>query len=368
MSAWAGWLNAETMKLMGMALLHFLWQGLAIGAMAFLGMATVRRAAGRYVVGVAMLAAMVMAPVVTVMVLAKRQADSGAGSGALSGTAEQGRRHQIAMGASTSSAVHLDMAGPEADRASSIYLLWMVQAWFVGVVLLSLRPAAGFLLIERMRLKHGSPVSGTLLARCAELQRRLGVQRVVRYCESLQVEAPAVVGWFRPVVLLPVVALTGLSSAQLEAVIAHELAHVKRLDAFVNLFQIAAETLLFYHPAVWWLSKRVRAERENCCDDVATAVCGSAVEYARALARMAEWQSAPVLAMAANRSPLTERVARLLGVENLRGGIRSAGIAGSLLCLCASVLAGNVLLGAAPAKQTGKAGCREHGRYVLNQT
>jgi hypothetical protein len=102
---------------------------------------------------------------------------------------------------------------------------------------------------------------------------------------------------------------------------------------------------------VWWLSKRIRAEREICCDDVAIAACGNAVEYARALAAMAEWQSAPALAMAANRSPLAERVARLLGVSRLDWGARSAGIAGSMLCLCASVLAGNALLGAAQANK-----------------
>jgi hypothetical protein len=229
--------------------------------------------------------------------------------------------------------------------------LWFVEAWFVGVVLLSLRPAAGFLLIERMRIKKGMPVTGALRAGCVELQRRLGIGRIVRYCESLQLQAPAVVGWFRPVVLLPMSALTGLSAQQLESVIAHELAHVKRLDAFVNLLQIAVETLLFYHPAVWWLSKRIRLERENCCDDVAISVCGNAVEYARALATMAEWQSAPAMAMAANRSPLTERVARLLGVTKLNGGLRTAGIAGSVLCLCVSVLAGNAVLGAAQANK-----------------
>src|SRR4029077_21191743 len=218
-------------------------------------------------------------------------------------------------------------------------------AWLLGVIVLSLRPAAGFLLIERMRIKKGAPVTGALRERCLELQRRLGLSRVVQYCESLQLQAPAVVGWFRPVVLLPVSALTGLSAQQLEAVIAHELAHVKRLDSFVNLFQIAAETLLFYHPAVWWLSKRIRAERENCCDDAAISVCGNPVEYARALATMAEWQNAPLLAMAANRSPLAERVARLLGVATLDRGVRSAGLVGGLLCVCVSLLAGNALLG-----------------------
>jgi hypothetical protein len=222
-----------------------------------------------------------------------------------------------------------------------------VEAWFLGVLLLSLRPAAGFLLIEQMRIKKGAPVTGALRERCLELQRQLGLDRVVRYCESLQLQAPAVVGWFRPVVLLPVSALTGLTTQQLESVITHELAHVKRLDSFVNLFQVATETLLFYHPAVWWLSKRIRTERENCCDDLAISVCGHPVEYARALATMAEWQSTPALAMAANRGPLAERVARLLGVAKLDRGLRGAGLVGGLLCVCASVLAGNALLGAA---------------------
>jgi len=287
---------------------------------------------------------------VTYLVLAKgREAASASGKVVPARTASSG----IALAAPAATVANgtYFSGTAEAERTSSIYLLWFVELWFVGVVLLSLRPAAGFFLIGRLQWKKGVPVSGALRARCLELQRRLGLNRVVSYCESLQLDAPAVVGWFRPVVLLPVSALTGLSTQQLSAVIAHELAHVKRLDSFVNLFQIGAETLLFYHPAVWWLSKRIRAERENCCDDVAISVCGNAVEYARALATMAEWQSAPGLAMAANRSPLAERVARLLGASKLSGGFRSAGIAGSVLCLCVSVVAGNALIGAAQTNQ-----------------
>ena len=327
-------------------------------------MSLVRRASAKYLVGVAMLAAMVAAPAVTFLVLEQRHeaAAAVAGFGGMAGAGRAliyGGTSHVVNAASAANAANaaklLFGAGTSAaETESSIYLLWFVEAWFLGVVLLSLRPAAGFFLIERLRLKKGNAVAGALRARCLELQRRLGLNRVVRYCESLQLEAPAVAGWFRPVVLLPVSALTGLTAQQLDAVIAHELAHVKRLDSFVNLFQIAAETLLFYHPAVWWLSKRIRAERENCCDDVAISVCGNAVEYARALATMAEWQSAPALAMAANRSPLAERVARLLGVTKLSGGLRSAGIAGSVLCLCASVLAGNALLGAAQSNQQGR--------------
>ena len=117
-----------------------------------------------------------------------------------------------------------------------------------------------------------------------------------------------------------------LSEDQLQAVIAHELAHIQRLDAFVNVFQVCMETLLFYHPAVWWLNKRIRAEREHCCDDVAVSLCGNAVEYARALTLMEEWRSAPVFAMAANRGPLTDRIMRVLGLKTLGVGMRGIGL------------------------------------------
>ena len=132
--------------------------------------------------------------------------------------------------------------------------------------------------------------------------------------------------------------------------IAHELAHIKRFDPFVNVFQVCVETLLFYHPAVWWLNKRIRAEREHCCDEAAVQICGDAVEYARALTLMEEWRSAPALAMAANRGPLTERILRLLGLNTLRSGIRSVGLTGSVLCLTAALIAGNALVGMAHSR------------------
>ena len=160
---------------------------------------------------------------------------------------------------------------------------WLVALWFAGVLLFSLRTAGGFLVVARLRRLDSHPVGAELLARCRDLQQRLGITRVVRYCESVHLDAPAVLGWFRPVVFLPLSALTGLNEAQLRAVIAHELAHIRRFDAFINVFQVAVETLLFYHPAVWWLNKRIRADREDCCDDVAVSVTGGSVGYARAL-------------------------------------------------------------------------------------
>ena len=124
------------------------------------------------------------------------------------------------------------------------------------------------------------------------------------------------VGWMRPVILLPVTAVTGLPPDQLEAILAHELAHVRRYDYLVNLVQSVVETLLFYHPAAWWISGRIRAEREHCCDDWAVELCGDRLTYARALAALEEQRGAGwLLAPSARDGSLLARVRRLLGVS-----------------------------------------------------
>jgi BlaR1 peptidase M56/HEAT repeats len=140
------------------------------------------------------------------------------------------------------------------------------------------------------------------------------VSRPVRLVASALTQVPAVIGWWRPVILMPVSVLTGggLTPLQLDALLAHELAHVRRHDYLVNVLQTVIEALLFYHPAVWWVSTRVREEREHCCDDLAVAACGDARFYATALLTMEQLRTAPALALAANGGSLVGRVRRLL--------------------------------------------------------
>jgi beta-lactamase regulating signal transducer with metallopeptidase domain/uncharacterized protein YnzC (UPF0291/DUF896 family) len=334
------WLSPATLRLLALALLHFLWQGTALAALAYVAMALCRTAASRYAVGVATLALMLAAPAATfVFFRAQEQAVAEAPVTAQHSATEP------TSAAAPATIAHFTQNRAQHQPSAPPYFLWLVEVWFTGVVLLSLRSAGGILLVERLRRKETLPVTGDLLQICESLQQRMGLTRVIRYCESLHLDAPAVAGWIRPVVLLPVSALSGLTEAQLEAVIAHELAHILRYDAFVNLFQVGVETLLFYHPAVWWLGKRVRAEREHCCDDEAVTLCGSPVAYAHALARMAENTAAPQLAMAANRSPLVQRVARLLGANTKAESIRGANLSAGVLCLSAALLAGGALLG-----------------------
>ncbi|MCY2963350.1 MAG: M56 family metallopeptidase, partial [Planctomycetota bacterium] len=194
-------------------------------------------------------------------------------------------------------------------------LPWIVAVWLIGVALLSTRLCAAWFAMRRLRHRGTRAVESEWQKRLAELAARVAVSRPVRLLESTLVEVPTVIGWLRPVVLLPVSALTGLSRRQLESLLAHELAHIRRHDYAVNLVQTAIETVLFYHPAVWWVSRVIRAEREVCCDDIAVAACGDRLEYARALATMEELRGVgSQLALTAAGRPLLKRVRRLVGL------------------------------------------------------
>lgn len=344
MTTLTNWISPGTMQSLGWALLHFLWQGTALAAIAAGAMAIARRPSTKYLVGMGALVLMLLAPVLTFLRSSEQHAslaDFGKSSPLVTASWPIARGQAAASGVTQP----LPARTPEA-------LPWLVEIWLMGVALFSLRSAGGFVLIERERRRQSAVVQDWVLEICFTLQDQLGIHSAVQYCESAFLQAPAVIGWFRPIVFLPATALTGLSEEQLRSVIAHELAHIRRYDAFVNVFQVCVETLLFYHPAVWWLNRRIRVEREHCCDEIAVSACGNAVEYARALTLMEEWRSAPAFAMAANRGPLTARISHLLGLNTPENGARKVGFAGSIVFLATALLAGNALVGIAYSKPT----------------
>ena len=194
------------------------------------------------------------------------------------------------------------------------YMPLATAGWLAGVLFFSLRPFFGWFHLHRLRHRGLSPLSEALLRTGHRVKERLGVDRAVEFVESALVEVPTVMGCLRPMILLPASAITGLSAAEIELILAHELAHVKRHDWLANFAQTVIEILLFYHPAMWWVSHQIRKERENCCDDMAVALGGSRTVYVQALMRLEEQRSprtAPVLA--ATGAKLIARVRRLLG-------------------------------------------------------
>jgi GWxTD domain-containing protein len=175
----------------------------------------------------------------------------------------------------------------------------------------------------------------------AELKAGLGIVRPVRLMHSAMVQVPTVIGWLRPVVLIPVGCLTGMSQVQIAAIFAHELAHIRRHDYLVSVLQSVVEAVLFYHPAVWWVSKQVRKEREDCCDDLAVRTSGDSLAYAKALSLLEEHRSTyPAVSLGANGGVLVMRIKRLLGYEEAPAFSQMVGmtllvvmVAGIALCV-----------------------------------
>jgi bla regulator protein blaR1 len=187
--------------------------------------------------------------------------------------------------------------------------------WFAGFIFFTLRFIGGFYLTKRLKYTGTSIVPAPWQNRVNSLRYKLKIFRPVRLLESVKVSVPIVIGYAKPVILVPVGMLTGLPEKQVEAIIAHELAHIFRKDYLINIIQSMAEIILFYHPAAWWISHRIRTERENSCDDIAVSVCGDTLTFARALANLEEVKMKNrqfAIAVKNNRS-LIGRVKRVIG-------------------------------------------------------
>ena len=342
-------LSPEVVSALGWALVHSLWQGALAAALAAGLLPFLRKASARYLLALGALVVTLLAPVVTVTLWP--------GAAMIEATAQRAAAGPAAPewageDAAAPAALTLRSGVPargafELPPAAELFPA-LVFLWLIGVTAFSLRAAGGLLVVGRIRRRGSVAVRGALAETCRILLGRLGIRRPVRFelCDWL--DAPAVIGWFRPVVFLPMTALTGLSQEQLRLVIAHELAHVRRWDPFVNLFQVITEALLFYHPAVWWLNRRVRAEREHCCDDAALSLSPDPLEYARALTKMAEGRRSPAMAMAANHGPLAARVARILGAGATERKSWGGGLLAGALALAAAALVGQALANSPP--------------------
>jgi beta-lactamase regulating signal transducer with metallopeptidase domain len=292
-------LNQPWTERLGWTLLHFLWQGILVAALYALARALAggrMSARGRYAIACASLLAMAAAPVLTYWWLGN------SGQAALIGDLSGSAARQVAPGVPYS-----PVSDPWQQAMPAI-----VMAWFVGAAGCSLRLLMGFISVAALRRSPHAPVLTEWQQILDRLIERMQVSRRVRLLPTDRVDSPSVIGWLRPVILAPVGVLSGLAPQQVEALLAHELAHVRRHDYLVNVLQGIAESLLFYHPAVWWISNQIRTEREHCCDDLAVEASGDVLVYARALAALESTRPAHFkAALSANDGSLLRRIQRL---------------------------------------------------------
>ncbi len=323
-------------------LLHFLWQGLAVAAAVamLLYVWPVRRAHYRYLIYLSALIVMAACPLVTFMVIETPESKMEASLPLAAEPELELVTTEIPVGPTDSAAWEsqpplepsVAAAFEVEDYASlPVPITWETRfrqyiasiqpyclvIWLAGVLLLAMRLSLSWLHVRWLAWGR-RVIPADLAARAATLGERLGLRFPPRVCIAAKIREAIVVGLWRPLVLLPASWLTEMTPEVLEAVIAHELAHVRRLDLWVNLLQRLMETLLFYHPAVWWLSRRVSVQREMCADELAVGATSERLAYATALeqlGRMRLGQTVPQLGagIGGKRMVLLSRVGNILG-------------------------------------------------------
>ena len=281
---------------LGWTLVHFVWQGAVIGCAAAIALTLMRNAKPehRYTVACAALLLCLVWPAYD-LVMRVSSADI-----ALAGTQQLSGLAAAPLAAGDEWRVYLQRN-----------LGWIVGCWAACAAALAIRMALGLLWIRQaQRQREGAPHWQAQLDRLAQ---QFGITRAVRLRVVEHLSSPITAGWLRPVVLVPAALISGMPPHLLEALLAHELAHVKRFDYLVNLGQNVVETLLFYHPAVWWISNRIRVEREQIADDFAARQLGEPRRLALALSELERLQfSTHHLAQAANGGDLMSRIKRLV--------------------------------------------------------
>ena len=311
------------------SLLHSLWQLALLALLAAGHLAALRRASAsaRHAAGMGWLVAMAAAPAVTFAYYWHAMAPAASSTAAWFGSVAPAED----AGAAPTSLV--------ASALGNWLLACMAQAWLLGVALMVTRQFGGWRALRRIEHAPSMPLPGEWLQRFEVLRRAMGVSRAVSARMAEHVTSPFTAHVLRPLVWLPLSLLTQLPRDQVEALLAHELAHIRRLDWCWNTIQCAVESVLFHHPAMWWLSRRIREEREHACDDLAVAVCGDPVVLAEALAglqRRGATRAAPRPALAAKGGFLMRRIAHLLSTTPSRPNWRWPGVL--LLLLCSGTL------------------------------
>jgi len=321
--------QAQIIQRLGCTLLHFVWQAMAIGLILAIVLALLHKSSAklRYIVACTALALIVLMPIATltaVDVSVETIEPTKQATLVLPEANPAGQMAQAELPPRQATAVPKVPLQDTFMEAVEPALPYIVFGWLVGVLALSIWHLGGWRHLQKRRQHMVKQVAPSLTVRLQQLSDMLGVQKAVGILESALVQVPSVVGYFKPVILLPTTALTGLGPEQIEAILAHELAHIKRGDCLVNMLQTVVEILGFFHPAVWWVSYKIRIERENCCDDLAVSLSGDNLGYARALTTMAEIRAdRSGLAVAVSGGSLLQRIQRLLGRDSADEGKRS---------------------------------------------
>jgi bla regulator protein BlaR1 len=339
-----GILSERIINALGWTILHSLWQILLIGGLLSLFRFFFRNqnASIRYNISVFSLVFILGLSILTFYLYARAENQqsfiSGNSSFPISGNSD------VTSSGLISNYDHGFIFIPIVQKAldsMQLYFPLITGIWLIGVFIISIRMTGGILYLRRLRHTGLITIPENIVNRFRKLGHLMNISKFPMFYESSLISVPSVLGYFKPIILLPLSIIAQIPIEQLEAIISHELAHIKRHDWLVNIFQSIIETLYFYHPVVWYIQSTIRKERENCCDDLALKYSGGQLVYIKALASINEIPVAtrfPLLAINSEKKYLLNRVLRILKKEKMKTNLKDKLLAGLLLASAALVL------------------------------
>jgi len=352
--------STSVVDVLGWTLVHFVWQGALLAAVLTGALYLLRDHTPRvrYAVSCIVLIALLALPIGTGVLLSQNGPSAETQSTLTVGAAPA--ELPARSGASTPDSAASPALSWRDQVATGLQpvLPWFVLGWGLGVTVFSIRFARGAWRVRQLR-RASTPAPSRWDDSLRALSGVMGLQNSPALRVSEHVESPVVAGWWRPVILVPVGLLSGLPPKQVEALLLHELAHVRRHDVLVGRMQALVETLLFFHPATWWISRKIRQTREACCDDLAVDAGAERTVYARALAALAERMLITPRALgvvAADGASVLARVRRVLSPSSTPDRpVRRLSVAAALLLVLAVPLG----VAACASQQTAKESASE---------
>ena len=332
--------SEDIVHALGWTVIHSLWQGLLIGAILALSIMNMpeKSAALRYRLSFGALLLMFVSSVVTFSFVFKKS----------SGTIEKGLLEAFILRGGIFENTLSD--APTLLEKTTLFFNqnapFIVIAWLLGIAFFSLRLIGGLLFIQQLRTRQLVFLDNDWQNRVISFKKKLNISRAVGLAESALIAVPMTLGWLKPLILLPIGTINSMTVGQVEAILAHELAHIAGRDYLLNIVQSVLEIIFYFNPAVWFISATIRAERENRCDDIAVKLSNNALTYAKALLSLQEMQRPDsrlfglTLTFADNRRKgfLLKRIKRILNQPHNRSQIMEKLTATGLLLAVVTAL------------------------------
>lgn len=310
--------DENIMNALGWSFVHTLWQGIIVGTVLFVALRFLRNKSSniRYMISVSSLLLIVFLSIFNFSNNYNQKSEIN--NEVVVENVHEAKFNELDFANTNSDFVlKADLLSALESNIQNLdkYFPIIINLWILGILLFTAKFIYSFLYTNKLKRSKVNNIDSKWIIQFEQIRKKLKLNKKIKYIESKMVKVPFVLGYLKPIIVIPFGMLTSIPANQVEAIIAHELAHIRRNDYIINVLQTIIETVFFFHPAVWYISAQIRKERENCCDDIALGICEEKLTYAKALVSVQELQLGKfysAVAFSGKKKHLLNRIKRMI--------------------------------------------------------